>query len=590
MTTVLPRQTAPRGVALLVPAMSVGVLHFFLLSHLAQSWVRNLGFGTNGGRPERAFLIIDLGMSVLLYCCYRLWERPRSTPVPRLLDEPAIDISEARRLDITLKMALFASVIALLLLTERQAGPVGEALMAPLGIGIGVTSWTVGALFVAAVPTWIWWLALKGRGTHYLNAGIQAGLTAALVISTMTLLLPLSLGVVLMPIWFVREAWHVWVVWHPWSTVVLATCAVHQAYEVISILRNRDSSLSRPYLRLIVRTWVYVFVLTVLTVMAQAAGNRVFASEAFRRSPTSTQLGLLAMPGVCLLILIGGLAPYAYKGQFVRAFVSFHHSREDVAIEVERALRRAGVMARRIPFRNDYEHDRLLQTIQKDIRRCDTLVCIPGAQPSFVENEVMVASTLRKFILFIVSDVDPRLPNTAYHGYPAFRLEELQRHDYAPLSHLVLLIAGNWKASLRHSYESWDSSFAEMKSVVVPSLVYMCGAYTSGAVYELATGGVNGFWTFLRTFHRTWFLIFAGDKDFLGLWAVANGFLLASVYALIGQFRARQIVKQAFLSGHLTRQLLQARLGGGRRALSIVTCLLERPPVVEHERSETPMT
>ena len=128
----------------------------------------------------------------------------------------------------------------------------------------------------------------------------------------------------------------------------------------------------------------------------------------------ATRLAFFAMPVAFLGVLVIGMARFVYSGHHVRVFISFHHSRGETAQQLEQALVEKGLVVGRLPFRPDYEHDDLLQRIQHEIRSCSAMVCLPGAQPSFIENEVLVASTLRKFILFVVGEQDPRLPNTAY--------------------------------------------------------------------------------------------------------------------------------------------------------------------------------
>ena len=67
------------------------------------------------------------------------------------------------------------------------------------------------------------------------------------------------------------------------------------------------------------------------------------------------------------------------------------------------------------------------------------------------------------------------------------------------------------------------------------------------------------------------------------LWIWFNAFLIGSVFAMIGQIRARRVLRQDILTGHLTRTLLRQRIGGGKRARRLIACMREKPPLAEHE-------
>jgi hypothetical protein len=286
------------------------------------------------------------------------------------------------------------------------------------------------------------------------------------------------------------------------------------------------------------------------------------------------------MPAVFLGVLVIGLARFAYSGHHVRVFISFHHSREETAEELARSLVDRGLIVGRIPFRPDYEHDDLLQRIQNEIRGCTAMVCLPGAQPSFIENEVLVASTLRKFILFVVGERDPRLPNTAYYGYPVFQLERLTRQKFDPIAELILLVAGNWKASLRHFLDGWTQHLDNGRLLFWLVITFVAGTYAVGAVYAFTTANVAEVVSFVSSFHRAYFDLLGGWMIF---WIWLNAFLIGSVFALIGQLRARRVLRQDILTGHLTREVLRRRIGGGKRALQVLACLREKPPAAEHE-------
>jgi hypothetical protein len=323
----------------------------------------------------------------------------------------------------------------------------------------------------------------------------------------------------------------------------------------------------------------------VVTLILETNYRGLTASSAvFESMGPATRFAFFAMPAAFLCVLLTGLARFAYAGHRVRVFISFHHSREETAQELEQALAESGLVVGRLPFRPDYEHDVLLKRIQDELRTCSAMVCLPGAQPSFIENEVLVASTLRKFILFVVGEEDPRLPNTAYHGYPVFRLERLRRYNFDPLAQLILLVAGNWKASLRHFLDGWTQHLANGRLLLWLVVMFVAGTYIAGAVVAFITAGGAEVWPFLRGFHRAYLGVLGG---WMILWIWLNAFLIGSVFAMIGQIRARRVLRQDILTGHLTRTVLRQRIGGGKRARRLLACMREKPPLAEHEPSSS---
>jgi hypothetical protein len=392
-----------------------------------------------------------------------------------------------------------------------------------------------------------------------------------------------ALGVVIgitMLFGFGRETIELWRRHYPWMQLAYALGALVSIVDSIYVWRAKPkpllTMLNQACQSLVVVLAIVAFAAVVLTWIYDGL---MASSQAFSRAPRATQIALFAMPAAFLAFVLLMLLRYAYAGQRVRVFISFHNSREAVASALERALGDAGLIVRRIPFRGDYEHDSLLQTIQDEIRHCDAMVCLPGARPSFVENEVLVASTLRKFIIFLVGEADPRLPNTAYYGYPVFRLERVQRLNYAPMSQLVLLVAGNWKVSLRYFLDSWSRLIGDGKTLLRVSIAFVAGTYLVGGAIAFATAGIAEVKVFVLGFHRAYLDLLGGG---VLAWIWLNVFLVGCVFALINQSHTRRVLRQEILTGHLTHQVLRERLPG-RKALRILACLWEKPPSADHE-------
>ena len=374
-----------------------------------------------------------------------------------------------------------------------------------------------------------------------------------------------------------------WETFRPWSAVLTGIAAMWAfAYPLYRVRRPEERRGFWVLLREMGETLVTALVLWVITGCLVEANYEGFlaSSEIFSLVSPATRVAFFVMPAVFFVFIVIMLLRYAYAGHRIRVFVSFHNSREATAAELEQSLGSRGLIVRRIPFRDDYEHDSLLSAIQDEIRRCDAMVCIPGASPSFVENEVLVASTLRKSIVFLVGEDEPRLPNTAYYGYPVFRIERARRHKYVPVSELILLVAGNWRASIRYFLDSWTRLYDDGKTFLWVVAVFVGGTYLAGGGYALATAGGAAAWQFAAGFHSAYL-------DTLGnwtpLWIWLNLFLVGCVFALINQMHTRRVLRQAILTGHLTRQVLRERLGGGKRMRRLLGCLWKRPPPAEHE-------
>ncbi|MFT3957312.1 MAG: hypothetical protein QM722_23900 [Piscinibacter sp.] len=171
-----------------------------------------------------------------------------------------------------------------------------------------------------------------------------------------------------------------------------------------------------------------------------------------------------------------------------RVFISFHHGNEPVAVQVQAALRASGYDARRIPFRADVTHDELLATVQSEIRACHVMICIPGKEASFVEHEVLAASTLRKMILFILDEQAARRPNTAFYGYPCFRLVRVARRGFRPVVTLVDLALGRHSDTEHRSGTQDEAAFWSALPPFrkqLPSGCCCCCCRTSSAVHRL---------------------------------------------------------------------------------------------------------
>ena len=331
------------------------------------------------------------------------------------------------------------------------------------------------------------------------------------------------------------------------------------------------------------QVWAQGIVLVLSFVIGLNVEGFVASAQQFADATLALRVAFLLMPALFLALVAAIVLRLALPGHHVRVFISFQHGREQTAAALEAALVGYGLAARRIPFREDYPHDELLRRVQDELRRCDAMVCLPGVDPSFVENEVLVASTLKKFIVFVVGEHEPRLPNTAFYGYPVFRLERVSRRGWRAVAELILLVAGHWRASLRFLAGSWGRLFDDENSRRLGWLAtaFVGGSYTAGIAVALAAGGgPSAVWAFVRGFHRFYLDVTGG---WLMPWLLFNAFLIGSAFALQNLLRTRRVLRQETLTGHLTHELLRRQLGSSKRLNELLGSLWRKPPAAQHE-------
>jgi hypothetical protein len=373
----------------------------------------------------------------------------------------------------------------------------------------------------------------------------------------------------------------IWFGYLPWTALISAIACLVALIDTAVVAGKTRASLRSTLKDAATRQLWAQLILGLLALFALGIFQGLRESaELFARVSPSVRLAFLAMPALFLAFVVATMLRFALAGHWVRVFISYQHDRDQAATDLEAVLRRFGLLASRIPFRDDHAHDRLLHTIQDEIRRCDAMLCLPGARASFVENEVLVASTLRKFIVFLVGKDEPRLPNTAYYGYPVFRLERVARRGYRPVCDLVSLVAGNWRASLRFFVDSWSRPFDDNRTLGWLVLAFVGGSYAIGAVHAALTAGARELWPFVSGFHRA-YLDLLGSGLFP--WLFLNAFVIGCAFAMVNILRVRRVLRQEILTGHLTREHLRKHLGNGKRASMLLACLWKRPPPAEHE-------
>jgi TIR domain-containing protein len=152
---------------------------------------------------------------------------------------------------------------------------------------------------------------------------------------------------------------------------------------------------------------------------------------------------------VCLFVGADVLVTAIRRGR-ARVFVSYQHDQDSIVGDIVRQMTNAGLRVERLPYVDAPDHDALLDEIKRQIQRCEVFLCVPGPNPSFVDNEVSMAFALERPLLFVAADPNsPKIPNTAKIGYPVFDLKRLNAAGIQTLAAFCSYVAGDWRSKLR---------------------------------------------------------------------------------------------------------------------------------------------
>lgn len=296
---------------------------------------------------------------------------------------------------------------------------------------------------------------------------------------------------------------------------------------------------------------------------------------------------LLALTAPLMMFLGASVALITISGTVwrrPRVFVSFEHELEPIANELAAALERAGLDVERLPFNTEAKHDTVIEAVRRALMRCDAMVCIPGTRPSFVESEVLVASTLQRLIIFVVSRESPRMPNTALYGYPVFVLEKIRNRDYRELASALKIGCGSWLEWWRYLYGARKpfEIFSSLRLAAMLTLLFGLLSAVSGALLAAYVTGYEAAHQFLIDYPGVvWGLIHSGKVvPLLMVIGLCTGGLLVA----IGAREARNVLRQHTITGQMTFSILRRALSGTPAGRRVLVCLLREPPLAHHER------
>lgn len=284
----------------------------------------------------------------------------------------------------------------------------------------------------------------------------------------------------------------------------------------------------------------------------------------------------------CILVLLSG--PFWRP---IRVFVSFQHDREEEANVIEKCMRAAKLEVMRLPFDPGVDHSSLLIRVRQLLRRCDALVCLPGARTSFVDAEILAASTMNKAIVFVVAAESSRLPNTALYGYPVFRLQKLASRQYMPLVSMLKLACGDLRESLIFS------NFGRYMLTAFPSvgigvwllLGYWLMACLAGALAVAYLESPMAAVSFILNYPSLLLDAFfdSSYENILGFIVCASSFVLGIFLYLVGLRNVRSTLRQTRFTHSDSFITLRSSLGRTLSGRRMLVCLMRGPLQAHHE-------
>jgi len=322
------------------------------------------------------------------------------------------------------------------------------------------------------------------------------------------------------------------------------------------------------------------FVIAWILVMVAVTGIVVWATyrywtDIFRiwRQFTGLVVPQLKIMGLCALVLFAtvvavvALQVLASRWRKLRVFVTYQNAVAELAAEITEALRKHGLDAEFIPFL-ERDHDKLIQDVRQRLRRCDAVVAVPGEVKSFIDAELLSASTLRKPIVIVKHRPGQTLPDTAYRGYPVFGIVPLRGYDHRPLGHLIGYACNHWSdvplnliRALSGAGDAFMVALVGVTLLGLPRFVIeiLVVAGQTGLAYRIA---LWTYWAFFGAFLAVFVIKFAG--------------------AVIAKFRAIRTVKQDVVTGAFTYDRVEEGLGFLSSDREILSCLEREPLALRH--------
>jgi hypothetical protein len=322
---------------------------------------------------------------------------------------------------------------------------------------------------------------------------------------------------------------------------------------------------------------------------AQAAAKTMSAGL-YQALRSDYRLASLAIILSLATLLISVLIPLAYKlisRPRLKIFISFNRTREDVSENLQKQLANAGARAFRLPFQESPKHQDIISRATKGIKSCDSFVCLPGYLQSYVDHEVLAATTSEKPIVFLISEQLGTLPNTADKRYPVFRLESTIKEQFKPLIEFLSYIGADfrstWRLCLRafNPYMQISTDVALSSGGVFLSSLWALCYYRSAASGLKLANSVPSFDAIKAPVVLTHLVLLVIVVSIAFL-SVSYSCIFCS--NLIQQFRARNRARLRTIAVQFSRDDWIDVIPGLRPGAHLYECLFEAAPSAHHEK------
>jgi len=274
---------------------------------------------------------------------------------------------------------------------------------------------------------------------------------------------------------------------------------------------------------------------------------------------------------VAIVAIFVGLQTLFSKWRPIRVFISYQHSNKDLVDELATSMKSTLLKLDFVPFEPS-DHDKVIQTVRKKIQGSDAIVVLPGLEKSFVDAEILAASTLLRPILLLHHDKMQTTPDTAFSGYPIFKLSELRRHGFQPLERFITHITGSWRDKIR-DFDRVSTGFGERFAAMV--------------FYIFVTGVVTRFFTDILGAISIHWGFYVGITFW---WIVVTVMLLFYNYSylttVVERFRAIRVARQVIPTGKLSFELLFNGLKYLEGDRNILECLEKEPLELRHGKTD----
>ena len=283
------------------------------------------------------------------------------------------------------------------------------------------------------------------------------------------------------------------------------------------------------------------------------------------------QLGWMLLLAAIIIILVGIsilLQGLLGKWRRVKVFLSYQHQHAALVTKLEAVLKTKWIKPDFIPFL-PADHDTIIALVQKSIEKSDLLVILPGSEKSFVDAEIMLASSLKKPIFFLKITEDQRIPDTSYRGYPVFDLQKLENYQFRPLNRFILYVTKSSKDVLLNFPRTLVAFYNQFDSIL-PVLGFMILLWiVSGPIIFILA---NLEWRFKIS--EIFFWIFTT--------IVTGYFIFRYIKIITERMRAISVTRQTIRTGNMTYELLADCFVELEADREILHCINKDPLSTKH--------